>query len=337
MAIPQSHGTAIAISQGSNPHQIPTPNTLCTSPRFSSPPPRPRFSLPCCALANAALPCSSFHAEEIDRTYRSSVCALATASHAQPGQIGAKRSATLSGAASKSNNDESRPPHQDQLQSGRSQEASASKPSANTASGQSTQKHRDKRAQLRQWHEEGKKASLKGYKDLKPHEFCPTCGKRHRGECRTCSCGGWHKEANCLAKKRATTGDTGRKPNDFVAARPQQEVGEKPPAMDRRELLEVLSRNIYTEQGAATYTKLMEAGDRPAHLPDWQLGAKPGEYPRGFDQFTVLQMASHRIRTEEGVANFISVVNAGDRPVHFPWAQEPQKNADAAMAGWEEW
>ena len=258
-------------------------------------------------------------------------------SHAQQGQIGARRSATLSGDASKLNTNESRPLHQDQLQSGRSQEASASKPSANTATRDSKQKHRDKRAQLRQWHEEGKKASLKGYEDLKPHEVCLKCGKRHRGECRMCSCGGRHKEANCRAKRRAKAGETGRKPNDFVAASPQQEVGEKPPAIDRRELLEVLSRNIYTEQGAAIYRKLVDAGDCPAYLPDQQLEAKPGEDLQGFDQFKVLQMASHRIRTEEGVADFISVVNAGDRPVHFPGAQEPQKNAIAAMPGWEEW
>lgn len=258
-------------------------------------------------------------------------------SHAQQGQIGARPRAMLSGDASKLNTNESRPLHQDQLQSGRSQGASASKPSANTATGHSAQKHKDKRAQLRLWNEEGKKASLKGYKDLKPDEVCVKCGKRHRGECRMCSCGGWHKEANCRGKKGAKTGETGHQPN---AAKPQQEVGEELPMMDRIALLIVLSRIIHTEQGAATFADLMNAGDRPGYhsgRQQQQQGTKPGEEPQYLDQFDELQQLSHNIRTDEDVARFVKLVNACDCPSHSPLEQEPQDYADTSMAGWEEW
>ena len=141
---------------------------------------------------------------------------------------------------------------------------------------QKKQKSRDKRTALRLQVEEAKKASKETgtpkeadpkAKELAPGELCPKCHNRHKGECRKCSCGGWHKEANC-----PRTGKKGDKPKPAVdAAKPQPRTntGNKAllPAMDRDELIQEASFNVRSEAGKDQFMKLMNAGARPGTRP----------------------------------------------------------------------
>ena len=142
------------------------------------------------------------------------------------------------------------------------------------------QKHKDKRAAKRLQIEEAKKASGDGDKpkddESKPKgkslaagENCPTCGKRHRGECRKCPCGKFHNKDKCPTK--------GVKPQDLVPAPPprfpawQGQLPPPPPPgqqqplppFDRGQVLSELVNRARVPQAVDDLDRIINAGQGP--------------------------------------------------------------------------
>ena len=140
------------------------------------------------------------------------------------------------------------------------------------------EKHKAKRAEKRQKLEEAKKGSSekgdkpdsKG-KGLSNNEVCSTCGKRHKGTCRMCPCGTFHKKETCPTKgiKPANLKDAPQPDKPAWQTQPKgaATTQQQPVAMDRDELLQEASRRVTTPAGRETFIRLMNTGDRPGMPP----------------------------------------------------------------------
>jgi hypothetical protein len=143
------------------------------------------------------------------------------------------------------------------------------------------------------------------------------------GECRKCSCGGWHKEANCTKGKGALNG-------------PQQdaEFGSQPPAMDRSEVLQELSCRVATEHGIHALDWLRQQGDRRGHRPWLQQETESEQQHQTMDQMGVLQELSRRVRTEHGIEALTMLMDASARSGHSQWQQELHNNMQPSEDKW---
>jgi hypothetical protein len=228
----------------------------------------------------------------------------------QQGHVGANPALIWSGDESESDNDHAQHLQQDLLDDSGSEDASASRASATPATRPSARhskqrKHKARRAALRLQVEKARKVYNSSSNDggLAYGVVCPTCGKRHKGECRKCPCGKYHNGAKCLNNKSAGDQLAG-------AALAQHQ----PVVMNRYEFLQELSRSVSSQAGIQQFLKFSNAGDRPGKMP----GQESQQWPQGMDRGKVLSELVNRVRVPSALDDLDRIINAGGQPGQAP-------------------